>query len=120
MNIVVGAIGLTAITLNDYLDDPEQYKPHDEWNGRELVTIQPMTTIPNIERYSSYLQNFNTGIMRALQANPDDLKTTCIDKTYSTNISINNMFIQSNYTNQKFNSGDFFDFLQVNNLNFMD
>ena len=30
------------------------------------------------------------------------------------------MFKQSNYTNQKFNSGEFFDFFQVNNLNFMD
>ena len=41
-------------------------------------------------------------------------------KTNATNGSINKMFIQTNYTNQKFNSGDFFDFLQVNNLNFMD
>ena len=66
MNIVVGAVGLAAIHLSNVLDPPENYMERQEMIGDELVTIKPMSTEVNIERYSRYLQNFNTGIMRAL------------------------------------------------------
>ena len=73
MNIIVGGVAFAAIMTAEYWDTPETHQARRVRVGEELVVLNPLDTTPNIERYSGYVQDFNTGIMRALQANPDDL-----------------------------------------------
>ena len=95
MNIILGGLGLIAIHASNFFEPKDHvYDPVT----KSFITINPMTTEPNIERYARYLHRFNLGCMRSLQANPNDMGTDCMLETVKTNDIIAKMFNASNYS----------------------
>ena len=86
-------------------------------NERTLVGRSSET---NIERYARYLRSFNMGFMRSLQSNPDDLETKCVEKTKQTNVKIEAMFKDANYSTGKINQAEFLQFVQISSIALMD
>ena len=66
-----------------------------------------MDTTTTVERYSGYLQAFNTGAMLALQSNPTDTTTTCQTKTTETNALLDLMFKGTSYTTGDISQAEF-------------
>ena len=117
MNVIGAALGLLAINLSQHYE-PKNIKVFDEASG-VLVSL-PSGIEPNIERYARYLTDFNMGTMRSLQANPDDLGTSCVGKTWQTNMLLEEMFNASTYTDSTFNQQEFLDKFQTMNIQAMD
>merc|ERR1712038_278546 len=79
----------------------------------ERQTIKPMDSTTTVERYSGYLQQMNTGTMKALQADPENPSGDCIDLTDETNVLIQAMFDPANYTGGVINQAEFQENFQI-------
>ena len=69
--------------------------------------INSMEAETTVERYSRYLQNFNTGVMKSLQTNPDDTDTVCAKETVKTNGLLDLMFKGSSYSTNEITQAEF-------------
>ena len=56
----------------------------------------------------------------ALQANPDDYESVCMDRVNKSNAEIKLMFEDESYSTGSVNSGEFIDFAQVAAIALMD
>ena len=71
----------------------------------------------NISVISTHLQNWNTGLMTAIQINPDGSDTSCADAITECNLAINDLLDFASYTaSGQFNFFEAFDNLNVFNI----
>ena len=79
----------------------------------QLKRINPMDSTTTVERYAGYLQQMNTGTMKSLQPDPDNVSGDCIDLTDETNDLILEMFNADNYTGGVINQAEFQENFQI-------